>query len=123
VTIVKISQGNANSYFHVRTTTLAVLVAMSATTKEAGKEVKWIMMLTTSSSLLALLQSFITVLVIYLAGVWIGQSFVSFGNFDKLLFGFFTSSVVVLVISRGVLYMKQEEKEERTGSYLDGTFY
>jgi hypothetical protein len=44
------------------------------------------MMLLVPATLRVLLQAFVTVLVVDLARLGVGESFISFGDFDKLLF-------------------------------------
>ena len=46
-----------------------------------------------SAALLALLHSFVAVLVVNLAGFGVGERFIGFGDFDKLLFGGVIASV------------------------------
>jgi hypothetical protein len=59
---------------------------VTTTPEESRKEVEWIVpSTTTTSTLLALLQTFMPVLVIDLSRLWVGKGFVSFGDFNKLL--------------------------------------
>ena len=86
MTSIKIFQRNANSNFHIGTSSLPWLVAkVTAATKEAGEEVEWIMVVS-SASLLSLLQSFMSILIVDFAGFGVRESFISFCYFHELLF-------------------------------------
>lgn len=59
---------------------------VAAAAEEPAEQIEWIVVLT-SASLLALLETFVSVLVVYFAGFGVNQGFVGLGYFDKLLFG------------------------------------
>lgn len=71
VSIIEIPQRNRNSDFHIRPTAYSSLVTkMSTATKEFREEVKWIMSVL-SSILLPLLQSFMPILIVDLASIFV----------------------------------------------------
>jgi hypothetical protein len=86
VAIVKVFQGDSNPNFHIWTSSLPRLVAkVTAATEEAGEEVKWVVVVS-STTTLSLLQSFMPILIVDFAGFGVGESFVSFCHFHELLF-------------------------------------
>ena len=62
------------------------MAEMPAATEESREEVEWVMMVATAA-LLPLLQAFMAVLVVDLAGLGVGESFVRLCYLDELLLG------------------------------------
>jgi hypothetical protein len=65
---------------------------MATTTKEFREQIEWVMSMLTTV-LLPLLKSLVSILVINLATIGVGKGFVSFSNFNKLLFRRFVASI------------------------------
>lgn len=87
MTDIEISQGNANSDLHIRPTALAVLVSEVSATAEKSREQVERIMLPATAALLPLLQSFVAIAVIDLPSLGVREGLVSFGYFNKFLFG------------------------------------
>jgi len=86
VSIVEISQRDANSNFHIRTTSLSRLMAeMSTSAEESREQIEWIMVVS-ATSLCSLFQPFMSILVVDLARFRVREGFVCFCYFDELLF-------------------------------------
>lgn len=60
---------------------------VSRAAEEAGKEVERVIGATALSALLVLLQAFVAVLVVYAAGLGLGEGVVGFGDLDKFFRG------------------------------------
>lgn len=85
--VVEVAEGDADLELDVGTASLARLVAkVAAAAEEAGEEIEGVVMLL-AAALLALLEAFVTVLVVDLAGFGVDEGFVGFRDFDELVVG------------------------------------
>jgi hypothetical protein len=67
---------------------------MPAPAEEAREEVEGVMASATAAALLSLLEPFVAVLVVDLAGLGVGEGFVCFCYLDELLFRCFIPAAV-----------------------------
>lgn len=65
---------------------------VSRAAEEAGKEVERVIGATALSALLVLLQAFVAVLVVYAAGLGLGEGVVGFGDLDEFFGGGFITT-------------------------------
>jgi hypothetical protein len=59
---------------------------MSTPTKKSREDVEGIMAASTPATLLALLQTFVSILIVHLSRLRVRERFVGFGDFNELLF-------------------------------------
>ena len=86
-TVVKVAKGYLDLDFGVGAAPLARLVSVvAATPEETAEYIKGVMLLK-PSTLLPLLDAFMSVLIVDLAGLGVGKGFVGLGYFNKLVFG------------------------------------
>ena len=82
--IVEIPQRDPDSDFHVRAPSLTWLPKVSVAAEEAREHVEGVMVLA-AAALLSLLQTFVAILVIDLAGLGVRERFVCLCHLYKLL--------------------------------------
>jgi hypothetical protein len=84
--VIKVAEGNFDTDFDIVASGLAGCSSeVAVPAEEAAKEIEGIMATATSSSLAALLNTFVAVLVVNFAHFLIAQDIVSFGNLDELI--------------------------------------
>jgi hypothetical protein len=70
---------------------------MSTTSEEPREKIEWVVSPSAASPLLALLQTFMSILVVDLSRLRVGERFVGFGDFDELLLCSSISTLMLLV--------------------------
>jgi hypothetical protein len=92
--VVEILQGDANADLHIGSPSLTLVskVPTTATAKEARKQIERVMAPAALATLFALLEPFMPVLVVDLAGLGVGKGFVGFGHLNELLLCFVVST-------------------------------
>lgn len=101
--VVKVSEGDAHFHLDVGSPSLAGLVAKVTTpAKEAAEEIEGVVVVE-AAALLALLEAFVAVLVVYLAGFGVNQGLVGLGYLDELLLYGIIAGVLIRVVFLGEL--------------------
>jgi hypothetical protein len=114
--IVEILQWNTHSNFHVRTSSLAAAMSeMSASAEETREQVEGVVVVS-STALLSLLEAFVSVLVVDLAGFGVREGFIRFCYLDEFLLGGGIPTAGLLV--RALIWRHWSH----TGSYRGGIF-
>ena len=95
---VEILEGYLDGCFHVTAAALASVAKVTAAAEETGEEIEGVVVVAACvASLLVLLQSFVAVLIVYPSGLLVGERFVGFSDFDKLLMCRFISSIDIML--------------------------
>jgi len=90
--VVEITERNSNPDFHIWPASFPCLVTkVPITAKKSREHIKWVMMVTTTT-LLPLFQALMSILVVDLAALGVGESFICFCDLYELFLRFFIPS-------------------------------
>ena len=92
MTVIEIAKRNPNSNFHIWPTSFSGLVTEMAISPEKPREHVERIMMATTTTLLALFQTLVSILIVDFASLRIGESFISFRNLNELFLCLFITS-------------------------------